>query len=344
MERTEQNGNRTGDSLMSKKTNKEASRGTGKEVGKGAGKGINCITGKGAGKEVNRKTGKGAKVQHKEPLIRHEVFALFISPTHNTEKAVRALASGIAKEVSSKDYFAIDLTSFDSRDTDFDFEEGDIVILASPTYAGRVPNKLMPYFKESVFGNGALGISLVTYGNRAYDDSLKELSYIMSENEFEVTAAVAVPSEHAFVPQLAQGRPNEADLKELFELGTKIGREILNHKTTKVDLKSIPGNSPDAMVYYVPKKEDGTPASFLKAMPITDSLKCSGCGECKAVCPMNCFANSVLEPEGICIKCQGCIKACPESAKHFENEDFESHREYLKNNYSEIVREIEVIR
>lgn len=271
-----------------------------------------------------------------------DVYALFVSPTGNTASAVRAIARGIASKVSGGDYFSIDLTPFDARRGVYDFGPDDIVIIGAPTYAGRIPNKLQPYFTDSIYGDGSVGVSVVTYGNRAYDDSLKELYSIMTDNGFDVCAATAVCAEHAFTNSLAAGRPDDEDLAKLTELGKRIGDRILTGKARALKSSDIPGRDMDDMKYYVPKKEDGEPASFLKAMPITDTRICTNCGECKRICPMNCYNNSVSEPEGICIKCQGCIKACPVGAKHFEDEDFLSHVKYLEREYSEMVHEIEI--
>lgn len=295
------------------------------------GKNKNSEKNRGAGKA--EKAGKTAKTK--------SVFALFISPTHNTEDASRAVARGIARKVSGGDFFSIDITSPEAREGVYEFGEDDVVVIGCPTYAGRLPNKLMPFFEEAVFGQGALGVSLVTYGNRAYDDSLKELSDIMLTNDFTLVSAVAVPSEHAFVPELATGRPNEDDITALIKFGEKIGESIAQGKAKGMNIEDIPGRPYEEMKYYVPKKEDGEPASFLKAMPVTDKDKCTGCKACRQVCPMDCYKDSLWEPSGICIKCQGCIKACPVGAKHFENEDFESHKRYLKENYSNKESDIE---
>ncbi len=271
-----------------------------------------------------------------------EVFALFFSPTENTKNAVRALAKGIAKVVSENDFYSIDLTGPNDRRGVYEFGEDDIVLLGFPTYAGRIPNKVMPYVEQSIVGNKTLGISLVTYGNRAYDNSLKELSFLMEQNDFEIINAFAVPSEHAFTDKLAKGRPSQEDLDFLFNKGVEIGKKIAagNIKLLKAD--SLPGDKFEDMKYYVPKKEDGTDAVFLKAMPVTDESKCSQCNECKYSCPMNCFKESVTIPQGICIKCQKCIKNCPNGAKHFDDAEFLSHVQYLINNYSENRCEIEV--
>nr|WP_243152274.1 4Fe-4S binding protein [Pseudoflavonifractor sp. 524-17] len=78
--------------------------------------------------------------------------------------------------------------------------------------------------------------------------------------------------------------------------------------------------------YYTPLKEDGTPARFLKAKPLTDGARCAGCGLCSAVCPMGSISRSdFTQVTGVCIKCQACIRACPAGAKYFDDPDFLSH-------------------
>lgn len=271
-----------------------------------------------------------------------EVIALYISPTGNTKKAVKAVAKGIADKLNGGDFFAIDITPQEARKNVYEFGEEDIVVIGCPTYAGRVPNKLMPYLRESVFGLNTPSVAVVTYGNRAYDNSLKELTDIMLCNDFDVMNAVAVPAEHAFSQKLAAGRPDEVDTEQLVSLGNDIADAIMKGEQKHVDYDEIPGEDVEQMTYYTPLKEDEEAAAFLKAMPITDTEKCKGCRECVYVCPMNCYMNSVSEPEGICIKCQGCVKACPEGAKYFSNEDFVSHVRYLEKNYADENKEIEI--
>lgn len=268
------------------------------------------------------------------------VFALFFSPTGNTEKAVRAIAGEIAGVIGGGDYYAIDLTSPDARRSVYDFAEDDVVVIGTPVYAGRIPNKLLPFLEESVYGDGARVVSVVTYGNRAFDDAVKELSGIMYDNGMDVMGAAAVPAEHAFTNKLAGGRPDGADLESLREFGRKMGKKLKDN-AKPLNVNSLPGRDFDKMEYYTPLKEDGTPAKFLKAMVVTDTDKCTGCGECRYVCPMNCFKNSVSKPEGTCIKCQGCIRVCPEGAKSFNDEDFLSHVKMIEENYGDVRKERE---
>lgn len=268
-----------------------------------------------------------------------DVFAVYFSPTGNTKQCACALAKGIAEELNGGDYFKVDLTAAGDRRGVYGFGEDDIVILGVPTYAGRVPNKLLPYFQESVWAEGAFAVGLVTYGNRSFDDSLKELCLTMEENDFRLVGAVAAVAEHSFAPALATGRPNEEDLKWLEDAGRKFAQKIQNFDGKTLNIASIPGHEAEQMVYYTPKKPDGTPAKFLKAMPVTDESKCSECGLCKAVCPMNCFKNGVKAPEGTCIKCQACVAGCPEKAKSFTDEEFLAHKQMLEKNYAGTQRE-----
>ncbi len=51
----------------------------------------------------------------------------------------------------------------------------DLVVFGMPTYAGKLPNKMLPYVQQQIHGNGALAVGVVTFGNRSYDNSLAEL-------------------------------------------------------------------------------------------------------------------------------------------------------------------------
>lgn len=273
--------------------------------------------------------------------MNYNIVALYFSPTKNTEKCVKALADGLSSVLTGGDYFAIDITPRDARRGVYDFGPEDIVIVGMPVYAGRIPNKISPFITDSIYGDGSLAIPLVTYGNRAYDDSLKELATILYDNGCDITGSVAALGEHSFSEKLATGRPDAKDLEDIKNYGINLGKSLLKGNHKLINVSSLPGRELESSEYYVPLKKEGTPAKFLKAMVETDLSKCTGCKACKEACPMDNYRNSLSAPEGICIKCQGCIKACPEHAKRFTDEDLLSHIGMIEENFKDVVREID---
>lgn len=269
------------------------------------------------------------------------IFALYFSPTKNTEKCVRALAKGMADILTRGDYFAIDLTNPEARESVYEFGPEDILIVGMPVYAGRVPNKIAPFITESIFGDATPAITLVTYGNRAYDDSLKELSGILYENGCDIKGAIAALGEHSFSDKLATGRPNKDDLDAIAAYGNKLAKALQKGSAKDIKVSTLPGRDLDKLEYYVPLKKEGTPAKFLKALVDTDETLCTKCGACREICPMGNFNVSLTEATGTCIKCQGCIKACPVGAKRFTDEDLLSHIKMIEDTYGSLTREIE---
>ena len=260
----------------------------------------------------------------------NRVCACYFSPCGNVEAAASAIAEGAARTLGLT-MERVDLTLPAARAGDIEFGPGDLAILGTPVYAGRVPNKLMPYIRDHIHGKGALCVPVVCFGNRAFDDALAELFLLVRDNGFAPVAAAAVVSEHSFAPALAAGRPNDADLAELRAFGAKAAEKAQKNGPV---LPAVPGAMPPEK-YYTPLRADGAPAKFLKAVPKTDMAKCTRCGTCAKVCPMGSVDSAdPVVTTGVCVKCQACIKRCPAGARYFDDEDFLSHRAMLLEHYA----------
>lgn len=261
----------------------------------------------------------------------YKIKTLFFSPTGNTEKAV----TKIARELS--DCFncvteAVNFTLPEERNKQWSFDERTIVVFGVPVYAGRVPNKILPFIKENIEGGKALAVPVVTFGNRSYDDALSELRDLLEEAGFRTIAGAAVVGRHPFSDVLAAGRPDEDDLSRLEVFSKEICLKITgcgDHSPVKVK-----GASP-ATEYYRPKGISGEATNFLKAKPKTDMKKCTDCGLCARSCPMGSIDGSdVSRVSGICIKCHACVTLCPVGAKYFDDPAFLSHAAMLDKEYS----------
>lgn len=261
-----------------------------------------------------------------------KVYAVWYSATGTTDRVVNTIADELTAllEVPLE---RIPFTKPADRAKQYAFGEGDLVVVGTPTYAGRMPNKIMPDFRENLKGNGALAVPVVLFGNRAYENSLAELCALMEENGFHTLAAAAFVGQHAFAAALAEGRPDWDD-KRLAKNFAKSISDKLKYLTEIPKPVSVPGD-PEAP-YYIPKDLDGQPAKFLKAKPKTNLSKCSGCGACARLCPMGAIdAKRVFDVPGTCIKCQACVRKCTRGAKYFDDPAFLSHKAMLEATYAE---------
>ena len=223
----------------------------------------------------------------------------------------------------------IDYTSFYNRKRKYCFSDEDILVIGFPTYAGRLANKILPDLEKINAKGRAIAIPIVTYGNRSYDESLRELCLLLKSKGFKIISQAAIVCEHAFSGKIASKRPTDEDLGEIESFGNKISKRIQNGdiRETEVDISPLKS-------YYTPLKEDMTPAKFLKAIPKTDKTKCDRCGMCADVCPMNSISSEdYITVNNVCIKCQACVKVCHSKAKYFDDNDFLSHVKMLEKNY-----------
>ncbi|MCI8849267.1 MAG: 4Fe-4S binding protein [Oscillibacter sp.] len=259
------------------------------------------------------------------------IQAVYYSATGVTDRVVRTLAETLAQELGlSLTYHGF--TKPAERAEAPSFEPEDLVVIGSPTYAGKLPNKLLPDFQR-LRGGGALAVPVVTFGNRAYDNSLAELCAVLEAGGFHTVAAGAFAGRHAFTDQLGEGRPDFDDRRKL-ELFTRDIAAKVRGLTEIPPAVRVPGdaNAP----YYVPKGINGEPVQFLKAKPQTDLSKCCNCGACARLCPMGAIRlENVAETPGTCIKCQRCVRKCTHHAKYFDDEAFLSHVAMLEANFQE---------
>lgn len=264
-------------------------------------------------------------------------YTLTFSPTGNTAKASRAIMRGIMEVIKETTGFEeIDITLPSSRREALIFKEKDLLVIGMPVYAGRLPNLLLPYL-NTLQGNGAKCICIVTYGNRHYDDALLELCDLVKDKGFHTIAAAAVVGQHSFSEILAKGRPDERDILMLREFGEAIGSKL--SVSGWEESLSVPGNNP-YKPYYRPVGEDGEHVDFKRIKPDTLDT-CIDCKLCASSCPMGSIDfTDVSKIPGPCIKCCACVKVCPVSAKVFTDKSFIWHKEELEDNYRDR-REIE---
>ncbi len=222
------------------------------------------------------------------------LYNICFSPTGGTRK----VADIIVKELASVCVF-VDLCDPDMAP--ITLADGDIAVIAVPSYGGRVPGMASQQMVK-VNGNNAQAILVCVYGNRAYDDTLAELKYIADWCGFGCIAAVAALAEHSMARKVAAGRPDGEDVAELEAMASKIQAKLASGDVTPV---RVPGAVPDKPIgnfggKMAPKAGDG----------------CTHCGICAERCPARAIDPDTLEADkGKCIGCMRCISVCPRDAR-----------------------------
>lgn len=262
------------------------------------------------------------------------------SPTGTTLRVTQAVAGPLAEA------FGVPLAegSFvlpGERQEEVSFAEDELVVVALPTYAGRIPNLILPFLRDKVHGQGALAVPVVTFGNRNYDDSLMELRNVLEANGFHTVAGAAFSCEHSFSRILGANRPDEKDLSIAAGFAARVHEKVAALTEAPTAPAPVGGQDP-IRPYYTPRDRHGNGIDIRKVKPLT-SEACTGCGWCAAHCPMG--AISAEDPHlvpGVCIKCCACEKGCPVGAKYFEDKGYLYHKTELEEVYGPVRKEPEL--
>lgn len=232
------------------------------------------------------------------------VRAVFFSPTHTTGSIVQEVTKALAAPLAAK-IETVGFTLPDERPIDVSCEAGDVLVLGFPVYAGRVPELVVNEIAR-LSGGGAQAVAVGLYGNRDYDDALLEAADLLGERGFSVVAAGAFIGEHSMTAHVAAGRPDAADLEAARRFGRDIAAKLTAGATGSPAIKGAR-----------PYKERPEPADI---RPQTTN-DCTACGICAAACPMGIIdADDSKRVEAGCLRCNACVKRCPEHAKFFDSE------------------------
>lgn len=233
------------------------------------------------------------------------VVALYFSPTHTTEKAVKAFAEG-----TGLPFEAVDLTTPDQRRV-FSRSLGreELLLVGFPVYAGRIP-ATPEDFLPRVEGRGGPAVPIVVYGNRDYDDSLLELKLKLEERSFKVKAAAVFVGEHTRSSKIATGRPDAGDLALARGFGKRAVASISEDQIGELKLK---GSSPFTSKGAAPN-----------GITPTTTEECILCGLCIDNCPWGAIDSSDCRKiDGArCMRCARCIRECPAGAKRFTDQTY----------------------
>ena len=120
------------------------------------------------------------------------VHIIYFSPTHTSAKTAYAIAEGLSGDVLLES----DIT-YDAPAEELEIHDDELTIVAAPVYGGRVAETAMERLR-AFHAHQAPVVPVVVYGNRDYEDALKELSDTLVDAGFVPVSAGAFVGEHSF--------------------------------------------------------------------------------------------------------------------------------------------------
>lgn len=142
-------------------------------------------------------------------------------------------------------------------------------------------------------------------GTGLNEDALAELDDRMEQQGFSRLASAALVAQHSIVTQLAAGRPDGQDRREIAEFAGEILHKLKTlAEGNRPEEKATPGNRP-----YKSWKP-------MQAVPQI-AKDCIRCGLCAQKCPVEAIpaGDPTQTDPSKCILCMRCITICPEKAR-----------------------------
>ena len=165
--------------------------------------------------------------------------AIFFSAAGTTRQITDAIAAGIG----NPDIRFHDLLLQAPKEA-VTIPAGEIALFVMPVYAGRIPQPAAKAL-EQIHGEKTPAIIACVYGNRHYDDALRELRDRVEEQGFSVISAGLFIAQHSIFPRVAAGRPDAADLAEAKQFGKESRQWLSTHPEWATSPRiDVPGNYP----------------------------------------------------------------------------------------------------
>lgn len=235
-------------------------------------------------------------------MLVRRIHLLYFSPTGGTRRVARAFLAGL-RGAHACELEEIDLTMPESR-RHREYGPGDLVFCFVPVFYGRVVETMQN--EKLLSGTGAVGVPVVIYGNRNYDDALREMGDIMTKQGFTVAAAGAFVAQHSQSAEMGTGRPDMNDREDAKRFALAALQKVLAAEDAAALKITIPGEG------------DYKPYGVVMAAPaVTHPERCQQCGDCAEKCPVG-----IIDPltfcvtdKDECIGCRACTAACPDGAR-----------------------------
>ncbi|MGE0087234.1 MAG: EFR1 family ferrodoxin [Desulfococcaceae bacterium] len=242
---------------------------------------------------------------------------VYCSPAGTT----RHVAQVIENELKSRsaDIITEDLAKGDGSEIISCIKTGEkpVLFIGSPVYAGRAIPPVMKFIADLPKDSGICAVPFVTWGYVSSGIALHDLGKALTEKGCVLLGAAKVGAVHSIMwssdSPLGLGHPNADDDQMIRELVGKVLKKVNQSALSGINLSDLayqPENLQTEMAKVTLEAAKGH-------MPqkAVDEKRCTKCGICAEVCPVQTITLSPLPAFGNdCICCFNCVRECPESA------------------------------
>lgn len=211
--------------------------------------------------------------------------------------------------------------------------EHDILCIGSPVYAHHLHyniKKIIKSLPRTGNGWGGLAVPFVTYGGINSGVALLEASRLLKRSGRKVISGMKLNAEHCMTKlkeigiKLNADMPGNEALPEIQKLADRMlyacreNKNTYEYITKKFNYQSVKVRIKASLIF-----REKFWQRYMYPKLLIDYSKCTNCGKCVMVCPVQRIEINGKGPEipkgnPGCIHCASCCTACPNAAMSFK--------------------------
>ena len=245
---------------------------------------------------------------------------LYFSGTGNSRFMARILADCLNDE-------AISMNKLIKTRHHQSFYSDKPYVICAPIYAWRYPRIVESFLKKSEFNGNRMIYFTATCASQTGDVEKYLKKICESQNMiFMGFSAIDMPSNYIAMYDMPSKESIEKTLSAAKPQIIKIANRIRHKKEIKdthlMPFSFIMSSAVNELFYDF----------FVTADGFHTTAKCTGCGKCTKLCPMNNIQMKDGKPvwSDICTHCMACICGCPQEAVEYRVNTQHKSRYYLK--------------
>jgi len=198
-----------------------------------------------------------------------------------------------------------------------DAKDNICMYIGSPVYASHALAPVMTFIAHLPTARNGYAVPFVTWGGVTSGVALYEMGEALEKKGYAILGAAKVLARHSLMwaaaNPLAEGRPDAADDALVEQLMKKVLQKLASGSPEKLPVSRL-AYQKEPLHAEMQKKTFESAKAQLPLKEIHED-RCTRCGVCADVCPVEAVTLSLLPIFGSeCICCYRCVRACPEKA------------------------------